>query len=84
MPGTLRHVDAHTQVFNASCGLWTIFNDVLLVYHGLGRPSWSAGKDSIRYAESIFQRLLAWAHNLPLSLVRGQDDSHAVVLMQYV
>lgn len=71
-----------TRTFKACCQLWSIFNHVLWAYYGektIGAPSQRA---SLSFAEEIYGQLLFWADCLPLELVRCQESTHAVFLMQ--
>ncbi|KAL6895008.1 hypothetical protein GGI43DRAFT_386147 [Trichoderma evansii] len=61
-------------VFEASCKLWAIFNDVLWKYYNERSPS-------LEFAESIYCQLLSWAQSLPLDLVRGKESGHAETIM---
>lgn len=82
--GTTVTLNTHTEVFRASCGLWTVFNDVIWKYYNKEGIDVSPKHISPDFAEGIFRRLLQWADNLPLSVVRSSENGHAVMMMQYV
>ncbi|KAI5465268.1 hypothetical protein BGZ63DRAFT_450210 [Mariannaea sp. PMI_226] len=67
------------EVFTACCKLWVISNDVTQKYrHGYSTQSPS---QQLQVAEQTFRRLLAWGDALPLSLVRRDQSTHAVIMM---
>lgn len=68
-------------VFNASSLLWTICQDILSAYYG-SKKSLPRGQGRLDFAEGIYLRLLQWANNLPPNLVRNQDSTHDVMMMQ--
>lgn len=68
-------------VLNASSLLWTICQDILSAYYG-SKKSLPRGQGRLDFAEGIYLRLLQWANNLPPNLVRNQDSTHDVMMMQ--
>ncbi|KAL9481005.1 hypothetical protein ACSS6W_005791 [Trichoderma asperelloides] len=73
--------ERNIEIFDASCKLWTIFSEVLSVYYAQnGKPTFSQ-QSSLEFAEKIYRRLLCWAAQLPMSLVRSPESSHAVLML---
>ena len=71
----------HIQVFDACCKLWVIFNETERDYQV---DNVKTSLQRLEIAEQSFRRLLVWAEDLPLSLVRRDNSAHAVLMMQYV
>ncbi|CZR43818.1 uncharacterized protein FPRO_07265 [Fusarium proliferatum ET1] len=70
-----------SEVFNATCKLWTIFTAVTKAYYGQHDHIWLDQRNALDFAEDIYRQLLAWADGLPLSLVRCEGSSHAVFML---
>ena len=69
------------RIIDAYCSLWVIFHDVAWAYYSDEgeRPVDCA---TLEFAEETYHRLLAWASGLPLDLARGDQNGHAVTMMQ--
>ncbi|KAJ4265341.1 hypothetical protein NW762_004626 [Fusarium torreyae] len=70
------------EIFKASSKLWTIFIAVTKAYYGQDGHTWLGQSNALGFAEDIYRQLLAWADELPLSLVRCPGNSHAILMLQ--
>ncbi|KAM0340580.1 hypothetical protein ACHAPU_010417 [Fusarium lateritium] len=64
------------EVFKASCKLWMVFSLMAKSYY---REVITVA--SLEFAEEVYQRLLGWADELPLELVRRPGSSHSVYML---
>lgn len=78
------HSDPQKETFRACCQLWVIFHQVLWSYYGRKQTGVPSQRVPIEFAEGIYRRLLTWADDLPLNLVRSDLSNHGVMMMQYV
>ncbi|KAK5999162.1 Notoamide biosynthesis transcriptional activator notL'-like protein [Cladobotryum mycophilum] len=69
------------EVFDASCNLWTIVGEVLVRFYIQNTSSTLRSPETFEFVEGVYRRLLGWAHNLPLCLVRNPSSNHAVFLL---
>ena len=72
------------DTFKACCQLWVIFHQVLWSYYGQKQTGVPSQRVPIEFAEGIYRRLIMWADDLPLNLVRNELSNHGVMMMQYV
>ena len=66
------------QTFTSFCGFWTIVSETLYVYHqpdGRRRPS-------LDFAQSKYNKLLAWADALGHPMIRAEESSGHVLVFQ--
>ena len=68
--------------FTALCGLWSIAHDLTREYYDDEDVTTPILKARLETAEGFFHRLLAWADELPLGLVRGDQTTHHATLAQ--
>ncbi|KAM0420645.1 hypothetical protein ACHAPT_011561 [Fusarium lateritium] len=73
--------DPNKDTFRAFCQLWVIFCQVLWSYYGPKQTGIPSQRISIVFAEGIYRRLLTWADNLPLGIVRSDLSNHGVMMM---
>ncbi|KAJ4211347.1 hypothetical protein NW759_012548 [Fusarium solani] len=69
------------DTFRACCQLWVIFHQVLWSYYGQKQTGVPSQRVPIEFAEGIYRRLLMWADDLPLDLVRNELSNHGVMMM---
>ncbi|RSM00867.1 hypothetical protein CDV31_011620 [Fusarium ambrosium] len=75
------HSDPKADTFRACCQLWVIFHQVLWSYYGQKQAGAPSQRVPIEFAEGIYRRLLMWADDLPLNLVRSDLSNHGVMMM---
>ncbi|KAI8673520.1 Zn(2)-C6 fungal-type domain-containing protein [Fusarium keratoplasticum] len=75
------HPDPQKDTFRACCQLWVIFHQVLWSYYGQRKTGVPSQRVPIEFAEGIYRRLLTWADDLPLNLVRSDLSNHGVMMM---
>ena len=66
------------RTFSTFCSFWTIVSEVLFIYRNTEAPQ----ANSLAFAESKFYKLLSWAENLHVSMVRGEHNPAHVVVLQ--
>jgi hypothetical protein len=75
----MSEITHHAEYFDAACEFWLIMNQVGKKHFAMqGIPSDTA----LEFAEASYQKLLSWAAKLPLSLARGEETKHNIMLMQ--
>ncbi|KAJ4320121.1 hypothetical protein N0V84_006008 [Fusarium piperis] len=75
------HPDPKKDIFRACCQLWVIFHQVLWSYYGRKQTGVPSQRVPIEFAEGVYRRLLMWANDLPLGLVRSDLSDHSVMMM---
>ncbi|KAH7024809.1 uncharacterized protein B0I36DRAFT_387264 [Microdochium trichocladiopsis] len=81
MPGTIPDLPLPTYVgetFTSLCKLWPLVQEIQGLSSFKNPPSLSGPSLPLGYAESQYQRLLAWADQLPAELCRNQHCSSHV------
>jgi hypothetical protein len=69
------------RTFPAMCGFWVLTGEWAARYYTsvqvpvVGRVPWS-------FAESMFEKLLAWSDGLHFRLARGDQSSHHITILQ--
>jgi len=69
------------RIIDAYCSLWLIFHDMACRYYS-DEDERPVDRATIEFAVETYRRLLAWASGLPLDLARGDQNGHAVTMMQ--
>jgi hypothetical protein len=80
-PEAIDKVKLHTELFDSTCELRVITNDILWQYYG-GIENKTPNHITVGIAEAAYSRLLSWAANIPLNQVRGEQSSHGCIMMQ--
>ncbi|KAL8730799.1 MAG: hypothetical protein Q9181_004543 [Wetmoreana brouardii] len=68
------------QTFTALCKLWTIFQEMILVYYAAEQCLVTERVD-VSFARSLYQKLLSWADQLPPSATRQDRSPHHVIIL---
>ncbi|KAH8892668.1 hypothetical protein GQ53DRAFT_793908 [Thozetella sp. PMI_491] len=78
--GSVDKIAQHAEVFDRTCELRIIMNDIMWKYFGdpRGLPP---ERITVAVAASLYQRLLKWAEDLPLSMARSEQSSQGIMIM---
>ncbi|KAI8627221.1 hypothetical protein F5Y19DRAFT_477790 [Xylariaceae sp. FL1651] len=68
------------DIFSALCKFWEIIHGLILTWQSDQKHPLQ-NQSELDFAEFKYRELLAWAENLPSSLVRSEDNPHHVVIL---
>ncbi|KAK3933992.1 hypothetical protein QBC46DRAFT_325783 [Diplogelasinospora grovesii] len=66
--------------FTEMCGLWVIAHEIIWAYYDGSDFVAPTNRAHIEHAQELYLKLLHWADNLPIGLVRGDQMPHHVAI----
>jgi hypothetical protein len=69
------------QSFTELCRLTPLINEMLHEYHDSGDGIAPTRRASFSFAQGLYNRLLGWADDLPVSMARGDDMPHHAAIV---